>query len=53
MSINCSEKCIHEIDGICSLNHIVNSTGINYNNCPYFSFKEKYKTNKKSNLKLK
>lgn len=37
--INCSENCIHQKDGICNLNYIVNSTGIIKNNCPYFDYK--------------
>ncbi|MBS4538015.1 hydroxymyristoyl-ACP dehydratase [Clostridium sp. D2Q-11] len=41
MTINCSEKCTHQSEGICSLNHIINSTGISENNCPYFDYKDK------------
>jgi len=39
MTINCSEKCIYEADGICTLNHITNSSGNNSSNCPYFKDK--------------
>lgn len=35
MSINCSEKCIYQNDGICTLNHITTASGLN-NKCPYF-----------------
>ncbi len=36
MYINCSEGCIHEKDGLCTLDHIINSSGESSDNCPYY-----------------
>ncbi|MTI68588.1 MAG: cleavage protein [Firmicutes bacterium] len=40
MTIKCSEKCIYEDEGICTLDHIIHSSGTPTNNCPYY--KNKY-----------
>ncbi|WP_156940163.1 hydroxymyristoyl-ACP dehydratase [Caldanaerobius polysaccharolyticus] len=42
MNINCTEKCIYQEDGKCTLNHIepINST-YNPTNCAYFVEKKK------------
>ncbi|HBC97371.1 MAG TPA: hydroxymyristoyl-ACP dehydratase [Clostridium sp.] len=42
MNINCSEKCIHEKNGKCTLNHITSIEDIpsQKTNCMYFSPKE-------------
>lgn len=36
MSIYCSEKCVYQESGICTLNHVISSTGEIYNDCPYY-----------------
>lgn len=46
MTINCSEKCIHQSEGICTLNHIINSTGISENICPYYNYENNIKQKK-------
>lgn len=43
MTINCSEKCMYESEGICTLTHIVNSSGLSLCNCPYFDHKDRKK----------
>lgn len=40
MSINCSEKCLYENEGICTLNRIIISSGIISSGCPYFRDKQ-------------
>lgn len=37
--IECSNKCLHEKDGYCSLNHITNLTGNINSSCGYFEAK--------------
>lgn len=44
MSINCSEKCIYENEGICTLNHIIISSGNISSGCPYFKNKNSSKS---------
>lgn len=41
MSINCSEKCIYENEGICTLNQIIISSGNISSGCPYFKDKQR------------
>lgn len=53
MNINCSENCIYENDGTCTLNRIIVSTGNISSGCPYFKEKEKQiKENLKSSHKF-
>ncbi|KNF07236.1 hypothetical protein CLPU_20c00120 [Gottschalkia purinilytica] len=40
MSINCSEKCLYQDDGLCTLNHITTSSGNSCSSCPYFKDKK-------------
>ncbi|KAA8667248.1 hydroxymyristoyl-ACP dehydratase [Clostridium sp. MT-14] len=45
MDINCSERCIHEKNGKCTLNHITAITDLSSpkTNCIYFSPKNQIK----------
>ncbi|MEY7999741.1 hydroxymyristoyl-ACP dehydratase [Clostridium sp. Mt-5] len=45
MDINCSEKCIHERNGKCTLNRINSITNFSslQTNCMYFSPKDQIK----------
>ena len=38
--ITCSEKCIHEDEGLCTLNTVTSISGTPINDCPYFTEKE-------------
>ncbi|NLL82584.1 MAG: hypothetical protein GX231_09805 [Tissierellia bacterium] len=41
--IQCSEKCIHENDGICSLKEVTNPSKTPKKDCPYYKRRhEKY-----------
>mgnify|MGYP001051885458 CR=1 FL=1 len=40
MNINCSEKCLYERDGICTLNRIIISSGNISSGCPYYKNKQ-------------
>lgn len=51
MSINCSEKCIYENEGICTLNRIIISSGNISSGCPYFKDKNKSQKNIHNSLK--
>ncbi|EOD00475.1 hypothetical protein [Caldisalinibacter kiritimatiensis] len=42
MTINCSENCIYQNDGICTLTYITKSAGTIKSNCPYYREKEDY-----------
>lgn len=41
MLINCSENCIYQNEGICTLKHVTNSSGTPSEDCPYFREKVK------------
>jgi len=41
--IPCSEKCIYEEDGLCTLKHITKSSGTPLKDCPYYKEKDKKK----------
>lgn len=51
MSINCSEKCIYENEGICTLNRIIISSGNISSGCPYFKDKHESQNKAYDNLK--
>ena len=38
--ITCSEKCIHEDEGLCNLKTVTQSSGTPTKDCPYFTEKE-------------
>ena len=42
MLINCSERCVHEDDGLCTLNHIMYSSNEGNDTCPFFKTKNKH-----------
>ncbi len=39
--INCSEKCLYEEDGICTLKEVGKASDTPTKDCPYFKNKEK------------
>jgi hypothetical protein len=41
--IPCSEKCVYEEEGLCTLKHITYSSGTPLKDCPYYREKEKKK----------
>lgn len=43
--ILCSESCIHEYDGLCTLKEVTHPSSTPIKDCPYF---ENKKTNEKS-----
>ncbi|SHF15430.1 hypothetical protein SAMN02746089_01387 [Caldanaerobius fijiensis DSM 17918] len=50
-NINCTENCIYQVEGKCTLNHIGPSNSINNpTNCAYFLEKKKTTTNQGQNL---
>ncbi|WIV11890.1 hydroxymyristoyl-ACP dehydratase [Proteiniborus sp. MB09-C3] len=51
MTINCSEKCLYENEGICTLNRIIISSGNISSGCPYFKNKHESQKNIDDNLK--
>ncbi|WP_352419394.1 hydroxymyristoyl-ACP dehydratase [Proteiniborus sp.] len=51
MSINCSEKCIYENEGICTLNRIIISSGNISSGCPYFKDKNESQKNIHNSIK--
>jgi hypothetical protein len=38
--IQCSEKCIHENDGLCTLKEVTHPSKTPIKNCPYYSKRE-------------
>ncbi|WP_246517350.1 hydroxymyristoyl-ACP dehydratase [Clostridium aciditolerans] len=52
MNINCSEKCIHERNGKCTLNHVTPISSFSTNgeaDCAYFILKQPNKKTAPSN----
>jgi hypothetical protein len=41
--IQCSEKCIHENDGLCTLKQVTHPSGTPIKDCPYYTKKESKK----------
>lgn len=39
MLINCSDFCIHSVEGICTLNHIMHSSIDGNEKCPFYKRK--------------
>jgi hypothetical protein len=39
--IFCSEKCLHEADGLCTLKEVTNPSSTPIRDCPYFKEKSK------------
>lgn len=39
--IQCSESCVHEYDGLCSVKEVTNPSKTPKKNCPYFNDKQK------------
>ncbi|MFA5523814.1 MAG: hypothetical protein WDA24_05620 [Tissierellales bacterium] len=50
MTINCSEKCLYENEGICTQNRMIISSGNISSGCPYF--RDKKESNIKDNSKI-
>jgi len=48
--INCSDKCVHEENGLCTLNHIIYSSNEGNDTCPFFKSKKKLNKSKYLNL---
>lgn len=44
LMIQCSEKCYHENDGLCTLKEVTNSSTTPIKNCPYYEDKDKKST---------
>ncbi|TJX15863.1 hydroxymyristoyl-ACP dehydratase [Tissierella creatinini] len=42
--IQCSEKCFHENDGLCTLNEVTPPSSTPIKDCPYFTDKDKKST---------
>ncbi len=42
--IQCSEKCLHEDDGLCTLKEVTNASGTPIKDCPYYKDKDKKST---------
>lgn len=41
--IACSEKCVYEEDGLCTLKHVTTPSSTPLKDCPYFTEKNKKK----------
>lgn len=46
MIIPCSENCIYQDDGLCTLTKVKSSSGTPLKDCPYFRDKDKEKRKK-------
>lgn len=42
--IQCSEKCYHEDDGLCTLKEVANASTTPIKNCPHYKDKNKKST---------
>lgn len=47
--ILCSEKCLHETDGLCTLNEVTHPSSTPIKDCPYFRVKSKKEGTSSSN----